>query len=107
MKNLKEDVFKVKLEAVGNPDCEGYDYRGDMSHVEPTEAVCSSIEECQKKVKEFIDKHMLGGGNWSGGEVFKNDKFIGYISYNTRFWDKNSEEFKKYHSSLFKKHNCK
>lgn len=106
MKNLKEDVFEVTLEAVGNPDYEGYDYRGRMFHVKPSKAICSSIEECQKKVEEFIDEYNLGGGNWSGGEVFKNNEFIGYISYNTRFWDKDSEDFKEYHSDLLVKHNC-
>lgn len=100
------NIYEVTLQAIGNPDYHEYDYRSDMSHINPIRVKCNSIEECQKKVQEFIDLHKLGGGNWSGGEVFKNNEFIGYISYNTRFWDKNSEDFKIYHYNLLKKHNC-
>jgi hypothetical protein len=44
-------------------------------------------------VREYIEVNNLGGGNWNGGQVIENDKMIGYISYNGKFWDKNSKYF--------------
>ena len=50
---------------------------------------CNSIEECQEKVREYINKYELGSGQWDGGKVFdEKDEYLGYISYNSRFWKK-------------------
>lgn len=35
--------------------------------------------------------HELGGGNWTGGQVFDGGTQIAYISYNGRAWTPNFE----------------
>ena len=55
-----------------------------MAHV-------GTIEEAQKAVRDYIEKHNLGGGNWAGGKVWtEENEYIGYISYNGRFWPDDS-----------------
>ena len=34
----------------------------------------------------YRDENDLGGGNFIPPKVYKNDKYIGYFSYNGRFW---------------------
>ena len=50
-----------------------------------------SIEECQSAVSDYIDKYDLGAGNWNGGNVYEDGKYIGLISYNGRFWGKDTK----------------
>ena len=38
------------------------------------------------KCREFIDEHDLGGGNWSGGEVYEEGTLVARVSYNGRVW---------------------
>ena len=80
--------YSVILSAHGNPD----HYESPFEKVAPTEvAHCKSIEECQAKVREYIDKHDLGGGNFTGGDVYQYGEVIGRISYNSRYWPLGSE----------------
>ena len=34
----------------------------------------------------YIDEHDLGGGNFIPPKVYKGKKYVGYFSYNARFW---------------------
>lgn len=80
--------YSVILSAHGNPD----HYESPLEQVAPNcIAHCESIEECQAKVREYIDKYDLGGGNWTGGDVYQNGEVVGCISYNSRFWPLGSE----------------
>ena len=45
-----------------------------------------SIEGCQTIVRRYIEEHCLGGGNWTGGDVYEDGVKIGHISYNGRYW---------------------
>ena len=79
--------YKVIIRANGNPD-HGED---PEEFLYPSEGyLADSIEECQKAVNEFIKSTGIGGGNWSGGQVYdtSNGEFVGKISYNGRFWEK-------------------
>jgi hypothetical protein len=78
-------VYEVVLSATPNVDYEDIDYRGYVK-LKPHKKKVKSIEDAQKIVRNFIEENELGGGNWNGGDVFKDGKKIGYISYNGRFW---------------------
>jgi hypothetical protein len=54
-----------------------------------------TIEEAQRAVREYIEKHHLGAGNWAGGKVWtEENEYIGYISYNGRFWEKTDDNIR-------------
>ena len=78
--------YSVVLKSCGNPD------RRQNPHetLSPTEVYwANSIEECQDAVLDYIEEWDLGGGNWAGGNVYDdNGEYVGNISYNGRFWDK-------------------
>ena len=47
-----------------------------------------SIEDAQEKVREFIETANLGSSNFIGALLFDDsDTYVGYVSYNGRFWD--------------------
>jgi len=46
-----------------------------------------SIASAQEKVREFIFKANLGSSNFIGALLFDGNIYVGYISYNGRFWD--------------------
>ena len=82
-------MYKVILSACGNIDHNENPYNNIVNYeiIEPCEVECSSIKECQEAVLKYIDDNNLGAGNWTGGDVTKNNKKVGYISYNGRFWE--------------------
>lgn len=47
----------------------------------------ASLREAQQRAMAFRDAHALGGGNWTGGEVFRDGQPYARISYNGRIWD--------------------
>lgn len=76
-------TYSVILSAHGNPD----HYQSPYERVAPVSAAhCESIEECQAAVAAYIEKYDLGGGNWTGGDVYRYGEVVGRISYNGRFW---------------------
>jgi hypothetical protein len=80
--------YSVILSAHGNPD----HYESPYEKVAPSAVKhCKSIEECQAAVREYIDKHGLGGGNFTGGDVYQYGEVVGRISYNGRYWPLGSE----------------
>lgn len=51
-----------------------------------------SIEECSNIVRSYIEDNCIGSGQWRGGQVYEeNVGYIGRISYNGRFWSKDTE----------------
>ena len=81
--------YAVTLKSCGNPDRRQNPYE-DMSPARAHWA--NSIEECQEAVRAYIEEWNLGGGNWTGGNVYNdNGEYVGHISYNGRFWDKDHE----------------
>lgn len=92
-KDCNPSQFLVTLDNVGN-----IDYGQSPFHCLPgtsrTFKICNSIEECVTACRDYIDENELGGGNWTGGTVFKDSEPFAYISYNGRVWDKDSNNFK-------------
>ena len=41
--------------------------------------------------RAFIEENALGSSNYSGGKIYEGDEYVGYVSYNGRFWDKYSK----------------
>lgn len=86
-------MYLVMLSACGNIDHKEDPNKNIVNGivVESENIPADSIEECQRTVREYIEKNRLGAGNWTGGQVFNNGEKIGYISYNGRFWEKGSK----------------
>lgn len=78
-------MYKVTLSSCGNIDY-GQDPDKPLFGVPLQTQEAETIEECQDHVRSYIEKYELGGGNWTGGKVFKDGEEIGRISYNGRYW---------------------
>lgn len=89
-------MYKVTLSACGNIDHNENPYNNIVNgtRIDGKVVEANSIKECQKIVREYIERNLLGGGNWTGGKVFKDGEQVGYISYNGRYWDKGSEYYR-------------
>lgn len=74
----------VVCSAVGNPDFGQNPY----APFAPTQIVpVTTLREAQSVVNNYINDYDLGGGNWTGGQVFHPTKGqIAIISYNGRVW---------------------
>ena len=78
-------MFSVTLESVGNPDY-GQNPLATMPGVRNHTAHCETLEQCADECRRFIERHDLGGGNWSGGEVLVMGQQVARISFNGRIW---------------------
>ena len=79
-------TMKVKLESKSNIDFDSSDLEGALN-IEAYWVVVETIEEAKIVCDAFIEKNELGGGNWTGGDIVdENDKLIGNVSYNGKFW---------------------
>ncbi len=78
--------MKVKLESKSNMDFDSSALEGVLN-IEAYWVVVETIEEAKIVCDAFIEKNELGGGNWTGGDIVdENDKLIGSVSYNGKFW---------------------
>lgn len=85
--------MKVALEAKPNPDFQPNTHNGRISIKRYIREV-SSLREASEVCQRFIKKNDLGGGNWTGGQVYDQGKQIAEISYNGRAWDTEGKEIK-------------
>ena len=81
--------YIVVLRSCGNIDHNECPYE----EVAPSKFVhTETIEECSEKVRNYIEDYCLGSGQWCGGQVYQEEVgYIGRISYNGRFWGKDTE----------------
>ena len=77
----------VNLSSCGNPDFRQYAPLSDPKIVQ-----ASTLKEASEKCRTYIAYWNLGGGNWSGGQVYKGKKQIANISFNGRIWDLDDDE---------------
>ena len=83
--------YKVELNSCGNPD-RGQNPFANVNGAMASVVLVDTIDEARATVREYIEEHNLGGGNWSGGKVWtETGEYVGYISYNGRFWNKNTK----------------
>ena len=89
-------MYTVTLSACGNPDHNENPYSNIVNgiEIESKTAKANSIEECQRLVCDYIEQNDLGAGNWTGGKVSKDNEWIGYISYNGRYFEKGSKYYR-------------
>lgn len=85
--NRKGAKLSVKLSNVGNPD-----YRQDPRRPLP-ETTCGwahvdTLKEAVELCLLYISFYDLGGGNWNGGLITRNEDglTIGKVGYNGRVW---------------------
>lgn len=45
-----------------------------------------ALVTASEAVRQFCDRHELGGGNWVGGDVWKDGEHMGRVAYNGRFF---------------------
>ena len=93
-----DNSLVVVCTSVGNPD-----FRQDPTvPLSPRKLFpCKTLGEASKKCMDYIETWDLGGGNWSGGQIYHPTKgVIGYVSYNGRvwhespqFWNKDSKRY--------------
>lgn len=81
--------YIVFLRSCGNIDYGECPYE----EIAPPQFVhAKSIEECSKIVRSYIENNCLGSGQWCGGQIYEEKVgYIGRISYNGRFWNKDTE----------------
>lgn len=85
-------VLMVILSSVGNPD-HGQDPNSSVPGVPRRIVPVPSLEAAVKCCSDYIDAHDLGGGNWSGGDVFdRTGNVVARVSYNGRCWDPSGRE---------------
>lgn len=48
----------------------------------------TTLAECCEEAKQYIEKHHIQNQQWSGGQVYLYDTYIGRISVTGIFWDK-------------------
>ena len=78
--------MEVILASCGNPD-HFQDPDQPMWGCEDNRKVkVDSLEEASRLCVEFISNNDLGGGNWAGGQVLKNDQVIARIGYNGKIF---------------------
>ena len=91
---VKEDMGErhpthgdMELELSAGVNFDDYQRKYVRRPIKPIRVPISSFEEASSIVRKFIDKNDLGGGNWTGGQIYKNGKEIAYVSYNGRVWE--------------------
>ena len=87
-------MYKVILSALGNPEHNEDPFRNIVNGKVIKSKILKrpTVKACQNAVLQYIEKNDLGAGNWTGGKVYDaNDEYVGRISYNGRFWDKDTE----------------
>lgn len=77
--------YTVRLSHSANPDIRGGYYQ-DAGRPKVRDVEVKTLADASKKCLSYIDRNKLGGGNWSGGQVFKDGAQVAKVSYNGRIW---------------------
>jgi hypothetical protein len=80
-------MFKVKkLTNVGNIDKQQDPTKPLYGTKTLKNIQYKKLSKLRDLVSHYVDVCDLGGGNFIPPKVFKDNKYIGYFSYNGRFW---------------------
>ena len=85
----QEQVMTVKLSSCGNPD---HRQNPNDSLSPKVNFQVATLKGASEICMKYIASWDLGGGNWSGGQVYEGGKQIARVSYNGRIWDMEDEE---------------
>ena len=79
-------MLAVVLDTRGNPDF-GQDPRRRLPGRPERKVLVANLHEASRVCRAYIERHNVGGGNWTGGQVFDaSGKQVAQISYNGRAW---------------------
>jgi hypothetical protein len=84
-------MYQVTLSHAKNPDINnGY-------WDEPPAEGCIKVsvptmQDAAKICRAYIERNNIGGGNWTGGKVYKGKKQVALVSYNGRIWAMDGRE---------------
>jgi hypothetical protein len=87
LEKMHPNNILVTCTSVGNPD-----FRQDPDRPISPQFIkaVANVSEASALCRSYIEHHDLGGGNWSGGQVYNKDGMqVAYVSYNGRVWDLN------------------
>jgi hypothetical protein len=76
----------IILSAAPNSDFSYSNGRKAQVSIAPVVVPVTTIAGARAAACQFRDSNFLGGGNWTGGQVYNdNDQMIGHVSYNGRY----------------------
>ena len=84
-------TMTVTVSHAPNPDIVGGYWQDTVDSRKAQYIEVNGINEAIRTCRGYIRLNELGGGNWTGGEVFNNGEYIGRISYNGKFWQSTHE----------------
>lgn len=88
-KEITHEQMSVKLSSCGNPDLQ----QNPNDSLSPeVHFQVATLKGASLMCVIYIARWSLGGGNWSGGQVYIGNKQIARVSYNGRVWDLNDKE---------------
>ena len=94
-------MYRIKkLTNCGNIDFDQNPYEVKYGTKTLVDIKHKKLSKLRDLINVYIDEYDLGGGNFIPPKVYKNKKYVGYFSYNARFW---REKYP--HSHLEKEYN--
>jgi hypothetical protein len=78
--------MQVLLANRGNPDFGQTPCRRLPGTPADTKVEIIDYADASAKCRAYIEDHELGGGNWTGGDIFDGQAIIAHVSYNGRVW---------------------
>lgn len=76
--------FTVTCSAAPNPD---FGQTRDTFKVATRFVIVDTLSDASRACRNYIERHDLGGGNWTGGEVKDREgTIVARVSYNGRIW---------------------
>ena len=87
-------MYVVTMKHSSNPDIPG-GYWGGKPAEGPAMRRVASFQEAAAECRDYIERNNLGGGNWTGGQVFADKKTqVARVSFNGRVWAMDGSEIK-------------
>jgi hypothetical protein len=85
LEKMHPNNILVTCTSVGNPD---FRQDPDRPISPPFIKTVANYAEASALCVAYITHHDLGGGNWSGGQVYNKEEMqVAYVSYNGRVWE--------------------
>jgi hypothetical protein len=50
-----------------------------------------NLEEASALCRQYIETYQLGGGNWTGGQVYQAGQETHHVSFNGKVWESEQE----------------
>ncbi len=69
-----------------NPDVKDGYWVAPLDSGDPVQIDADSLADASLRCCRYIERNELGGGNWTGGQVFDGEKLVASIGYNGRVW---------------------